>query len=479
MKRKKVLLLFISITSIFLVEGCKKRETIEEKNIKEREYQISQHREVKINNKPLESQEVETNNKLLENQEIKINNNLLENQKIERDNKLLEDQTIKTDEELLENSTTEVNDELKINIYEKGYDLPISDKDKKEAEVECKIVMNKVRNIYKNADKGDFLNVIISSKTAEQMLDVLKETGYAVFSSDFYLNMCNYEKIDNFFKDALDGKKGEAILYEIHSSGSIGRRKFIFDGKDMYELYTNTTWNEENTPVITFISYNRIKQWQYTKKGWFLFVYCVPEVPEVTEVVYGNAMIRVKPIKEEYVEIAMKYLIPIGYQGNNLFCSNWSAGQMEDIDYNAIFQYLYSLKYQKEFDSEQYSDGIPKKEFERLIMEYLPVTVEQMEQYAVFDLKSQTYKWEMLGCGNYSPNAFSTAQPEITDIKENKDGTTTLTVDVVCMMAESDAAIRHQLMVQFLENGGIRYLENKIIDYELEPMPAYQYRVGK
>lgn len=422
MKRKKVVLLFIIIVSIFLIEGCKKREIIEERKAKEKENQTSGNREVKTN-------------------------------------------------------TSLEKKEIKMNVDEKGYDLPISDKEKKEAEKECNIVMNKIKSIYKNADKGDFFNVVISSQTAKQMLDVLKKAGYTVFSSEFYLNMSHYEKMEHFLKEALAGKKDETVIYEIHSSGSIGRRKFIFDGKDMYELYTNTTWSEENTPIITLNSYSRIKQWSYTKKGWFIFEYCVPEPPEVTEIVYGNAMIRVKPIKEEYLELAMKYIIPIGYQGNNLLFSDWSAGKMEKIDYNAIFQYLYSLKYQQEFNSSQYSNGIPKEEFEQLIMEYLPVTAEQIEQYAVFDTESQTYKWEMLGCGNYSPGVLEVVQPEITNIKENKDGTTTLMIDVVCMLAESDAAIRHQLTVQFLENGGIRYLENKIIDYELEQIPVYQYRM--
>lgn len=422
MKRKKVVLLFIIIVSIFLIEGCKKREIIEERKAKEKENQTLGNREVKTN-------------------------------------------------------TSLEKKEIKMNVDEKGYDLPISDKEKKEAEKECNIVMNKIKSIYKNADKGDFFNVVISSQTAKQMLDVLKKAGYTVFSSEFYLNMSHYEKMEHFLKEALADKKAETVIYEIHSSGSIGRRKFIFDGKDMYELYTNTTWSEENTPIVTLNSYSRIKQWSYTKKGWFIFEYCVPEPPEVTEIVYGNAMIRVKPIKEEYLELAMKYIIPIGYQGNNLLFSDWSAGKMEKIDYNAIFQYLYSLKYQQEFNSSQYSNGIPKEEFEQLIMEYLPVTAEQIEQYAVLDIESQTYKWEMLGCGNYSPGVLEVVQPEITNIKENKDGTTTLIIDVVCMLAESDAAIRHQLTVQFLENGGIRYLENKIIDYELEQIPVYQYRM--
>ena len=34
--------------------------------------------------------------------------------------------------------------------------------------------------------------------------------------------------------------------------------------------------------------------------------------------------------------------------------------------------------------------GIPKEEFESLIMEYLPITAEQIREYAVFDEENQT-----------------------------------------------------------------------------------------
>lgn len=30
----------------------------------------------------------------------------------------------------------------------------------------------------------------------------------------------------------------------------------------------------------------------------------------------------------------------------------------------------------------------------------------KLEQYAVFNSESQTYEWILLGCGNYTPNAF-------------------------------------------------------------------------
>lgn len=364
-------------------------------------------------------------------------------------------------------------------VYEKGYNLPVSGNDKKEAEEDCISVMGKMKDIYELAGKGDSINEVISEETAGKMMGTLKETGYPVSVSGFLFNMSNYDKMETFLEETLNGEKGEIITYELRSDGGIGRRKFIFDGTDMYVLDTGAVWNEENEPMITGTYYNRIKKWRYTKKGWFIFEYCVPEPPDVTEIVNGNTMVRVKPLKEEYIEIAKKYLLPVGYQGNNLLCANWDADHMEDIDYNGLYQYLYSIKYQGPFDSGQYPDGIPKEEFEDLIMEYLPISAAEVEQHAVFDIENQTYEWTMLSCGNYTPNAFGTSVPEIDDMEENEDGTVTLTIDAVCEMDGSDAVMSHKLTVQFLEDGNIRYVSNQVLDDGLDRIPEYQYRFGR
>lgn len=67
-------------------------------------------------------------------------------------------------------------------------------------------------------------------------------------------------------------------------------------------------------------------------------------------------------------------------------------------------------------------------------MEYLPITAEQIRDYVVFDEEKQTYYWVRLGCFNYAPTFFGTSLPEVVDIKENEDGTVTLTVEAVCDM---------------------------------------------
>lgn len=361
---------------------------------------------------------------------------------------------------------------------EKGYDLPIAVRQREEAEEDCKEMMWLISELYKNADKGCASNVVIADKVIEQMVEKLKAIGCPVTIMEIYSNMENHEKLEEFLNASLAGNSGSAIVYKIHSDGGIGRYKYSYDGKDMYVLYAKAAWSDDDKPVITYISYTRIKEWRFTDKGYFCYELCVPEYPEVTEIVDGSCMVRVKPITEENREMSEKCVLGLAYQGNNLLCSDWDADHMENLDYNGMYEYLYAMKYQEQFPSEDYADGIPKDEFERLIMEYLPVTAEEIQNYAAFDKEKQTYAWARLGCFNYAPTYFGTSFPEVTDIRENKDGTVTFTVDAVCsMILCDDAVITHELTVRFSEDGGFQYLGNKVLDDGISNIPEYQYRI--
>ena len=58
------------------------------------------------------------------------------------------------------------------------------------------------------------------------------------------------------------------------------------------------------------------------------------------------------------------------------------------------------MKYGERLDSDKYTNGIPAAEFEDVIMKYLPVTAEEIREWAVYDGETQTYAWANLGCGN-------------------------------------------------------------------------------
>lgn len=363
-------------------------------------------------------------------------------------------------------------------LYEKGYDLPVDEAEDLKARQEGISMMKKVQEIYKESDKGDALNVTLSEKIVRKMVNLLGKTGRPVLYDNGYDAMHNFQEVDKFLRNATEGKEGEVTIYEVYNDGGIGRNAFVFDGKDMYVLYTGFSWTDDNKPVVTDSTYTRIKKWNYTEKGWFCYEYCVPEPPEVTEIVDGNCMMRVQPLNEKYCELSERYLLPLGYQGNNLLCSDWNEKHMENIDYNGLFEYLYMVEYQERFDSEKYMNGIPKDEFEALMTDYLPVTIEQLQKYAVFDEKSQTYVWNRLGCMNYAPNAFGLSMPEITDIQENEDGTLLLSVDAVCERLGNDCVMSHELTIQ-LKDGKMKYISNEVSGEGLKNIPAYQYRLRR
>ena len=362
---------------------------------------------------------------------------------------------------------------------EKGYDLPVSAQENEEATRDSMQIMSGLEHIYRNADKGDSLNVVLDNKSICKMIKK-KQQGYSVTVSEDYSNMENYKRFSSFLAKAQEKQKGSGVIYEVHSEGSIGRKKFIYDGKEMFLLASNASWDDNGKPIITFVSYTRIKKWRYSRKGWFCYELCVPEYPEVTEMVDGSCLIRIKPMSDNKRKLSRKCVRGLAYQGNNILCSNWDQEHMQKIDYNGLYEYLYTMKYKKKFNGKKYPSGIPKDQFEQLIMEYLPVSREDIEKYASYNEKKKTYDWMRLGCFNYAPNFFGTSIPEVTKIKHNSNGTVTLTVDAVCeMVLCNEAVITHELTVKFNKDGSFRYLGNKILNGGIKKIPEYQYRILK
>lgn len=363
---------------------------------------------------------------------------------------------------------------------EKGYDLPVSAQENEEATRDSMQIMSGLEHIYRNADKGDSLNVVLDNKSICKMIKKIKQQGYSVTASEDYSNMENYKRFSSFLAKVQEKQKGSGVIYEVHSDGSIGREKFIYDGKDMFLLASNASWDDNGKPIITFVSYTRIKKWRYSRKGWFCYELCVPEYPEVTEMVDGSCLIRIKPMSDNKRKLSRKCVRGLAYQGNNILCSNWDQEHMQKIDYNGLYEYLYAMKYKKKFNGKKYPSGIPKDQFEQLIMEYLPVSREEIEKYASYNEKKKTYDWMRLGCFNYAPNFFGTSIPEVTKIKHNSNGTVTLTVDAVCeMVLCNEAVITHELTVKFNKDGSFRYLGNKILNGGIKEIPEYQYRILK
>ncbi len=178
-------------------------------------------------------------------------------------------------------------------IYEKGYDLPVDKQEDKTAKEELHDMMQSVWTIYDKSEKGDTSNVVLPSKTVQKILDKIESCSVPAFFSGREEHMRNADKFDTFLKKAQKGEKGSIIVYEVHEDGGIGRNKYTFDGEDMYVLYVGSVWNDNKDVISIDTTYTRIKEWNYTKDGWFTGEYCVPEPPERSETVDGRFKILV------------------------------------------------------------------------------------------------------------------------------------------------------------------------------------------
>lgn len=373
--------------------------------------------------------------------------------------------------------TTDKYSELKaLDADEKGYDLPVDSQEEEEAKQDIKSLTAKVEPIYSSDEKGDTLNSNISEEALEEMCDAAADKN-PVITTHKGDSMRNYNMFAGFLKNAAKAKSGSITIYQIALDGSISREKFMFDGKCMYMLHTGLSWSRGGKSVITPTTNTRIKEWKFTERGWFYYEVCTPKPPEVTELMNGKDMMRVYPQDVELQKLCQQYFQPIGYQGNNLFLTEWNESNMADLDFAGLYEYLYQIKYQKKYEPNLPLEGISKADFEGLIMEYLPVSSEILEKNKAYNPEKQIYEWKKLGCGNYSPNAFGESIPDVIYVKDNGNNTLSVTINVVCEPLGSDEVFSHEVTIRLDDKGNVQYLGNHILQ-NADSIPEYQYRLG-
>lgn len=359
----------------------------------------------------------------------------------------------------------------------RDYDLPVEEADKKAAREDCARMFELAAEGCPEIRQADASE--LPGEAAEEAVKVMGTSGAPVSGTDVYSGMENSKDMERFLEGCENGERGEITEYELYSDGRIGRKKFSFDGETMYLLAISSYWNGDNV-VLGDISYSKVRAWSYTEKGWFFYELCVPEYPEVTEPVYSSAMIRVKPLEKECAQITEQYLKTIAYNGNNLFWTDWDEEHMEGIDYNGLFEYLCEVRGDGTFDQARYTNGIPGQEFEELMTSCLPVTQEELREYAAYDSDSGMYEWIDLGVGNRTLGAIVSCIPEVTAAEKNDDGTMTLTVDAVCESMADDSFLTHCLVIRTDEAGNVRYLSNKVEEgARKETLPEYIYRIRR
>lgn len=116
--------------------------------------------------------------------------------------------------------------------WKKGYDLPLEEEEQAEA-----------------------ADVVLQDETILEMQNAVAETGCPVSVTVAYSDMGNYEKAEQFLVACEKGKSGSVAIYDVCQDGGINRRKFIYDGTDMYVISTSGVWVENDKSGIAYMNY--------------------------------------------------------------------------------------------------------------------------------------------------------------------------------------------------------------------------------
>ena len=214
--------------------------------------------------------------------------------------------------------------------------------------------------------------------------------------------------------------------------------------------------------------------WNYTEDGYLMFsgVWFSEELYVLTlSGAEEHTALRVQPLDETYRELSRKYLLPIGFEQNNMFIVDWSEDDFGDLNFYDMYDLLYPKvngTYTPYVADDNLGVGavyrIPKDDFESVIMAYFNIDSETLQSKTIYYAEDETYE--------YKPRGFEEVEypeypySEVVGFTKNSDGTLTLTANVVFPYAGDSKVFAHEVVVRPLENGGVQYVSNRIIPSE-------------
>ncbi|MEY8518198.1 DUF6070 family protein [Lachnospiraceae bacterium 29-84] len=328
------------------------------------------------------------------------------------------------------------------------------------------------RDIYDEAVEA---NTLGSLETLRSIVARLGENGYVAVDSENQVDMAGAEQVIEFC-EAVDEKKSATLTIIVIKD--FGFRKFDLKTEDgsvnivrgYYQYDQNGCLQNRNT-----VSYPA-DIWWYTEEGYLLFegsyfsdenfVLTLSDTPEHTA-------LRVLPLDETCRELNRKYILPVGYEQNNIFLTDWNEEDVGDLDFYDIFDNFYPILYEQSVPyvaDESLAVGavyqIPDEIFENVIMTYFNVNKEALRRETTYIPEKAAYEYRPRGF--YEVEYPDIPYPEVVDYTENQDGTITLIVNAVYPNSNTSVAYSHRTVIRPLDGDRFQYVSNQMISLEDE-----------
>lgn len=138
--------------------------------------------------------------------------------------------------------------------------------------------------------------------------------------------------------------------------------------------------------------------WKYTDGG-YLFI--EEYHPSGYDGAPGQKGFRVKPLDKTCRELNRKYVMPIGYERNNMLITDWNEQNYAKLDFYDMYEILYYLEngsyvsYENNYNGMEYE--ISKSDFEEVIQMYFQIESQEIENHTVYNTERQTYRYRARG----------------------------------------------------------------------------------
>ena len=316
-------------------------------------------------------------------------------------------------------------------------------------------------------------NKIDDLETIRSIVNCLGENGYPAVDSRNQINMTEPEKVVEFCEKVDAQEEAEITIFEISYLGGFVKYDLHTKGGNVdvvrsYYKYENGNMKRE------VIGNYQAEYWNYTEDGYLMFsgVWFSEELYVLTlSGAEEHTALRVQPLDETYRELSRKYLLPIGFEQNNMFIVDWSEDDFGDLNFYDMYELLYPKvngTYTPYVADDNLGVGavyrILKDDFESVIMAYFNIDSETLQSKTIYYAENETYE--------YKPRGFEEVEypeypySEVVGFTENSDGTLTLTANVVFPYAGDSKVYAHEVVVRPLENGSVQYVSNRIIPSE-------------
>ena len=324
--------------------------------------------------------------------------------------------------------------------------------------------------LYKKASEE---NKIADLETVRIIVNQFGENGYPAVDSRNQINMTEPEKVVEFCEKVDAQEEAEITILEVSYLG--GFVKYDLHTKDGKVDVVRSYYKYENGDMYREVTGSyQAEYWNYTEDGYLMFsgVWFSEELYVLTlSGAEEHTALRVQPLDETYRELSRKYLLPIGFEQNNMFIVDWSEDDFGDLNFYDMYDLLYQKingTYTPYVADDNLGVGavyrIPKDDFESVIMAYFNIDSETLQSKTIYYAEDETYE--------YKPRGFEEVEypeypySEVVGFTENSDGTLTLTANVVFPYAGDSKIYAHEVVVRPLENGSVQYVSNRIIPSE-------------